>query len=132
MPGPILSIKSKSFVIYCAGYDTERLSSFLFFFRSPCTGVWVDKQNERKICAIGVHSSDLVTCHGLALNCNIDLRWFDHIIPCGIKGQLISKDVFNCNNSSKNERKSLLKIQSDCNLGWLLGKLLRSFFGKLT
>ena len=76
----------------------------------------MDKQNERKICAMGVHSSDLVTCHGLALNCNIDLKWFDHIIPCGIKGQLISKDILNCDNSSKKERKNLLKIGSDCTL----------------
>ena len=56
-------------------------------FRSPHTGVWVDRQNEKKICAMGVHNSDLVTCHGLALNCDIDLSWFDHIVPCGIEGK---------------------------------------------
>ena len=47
----------------------------------------MDKKNERKICAMGVHSSDFVTCHGLALNCNTDLTWFQHIVPCGIKGK---------------------------------------------
>jgi len=52
--------------------------------RSPHTGVWVE---ERKICAMGVHSSQLVTSHGLALNCNTDLRWFEHIVPCGIVGK---------------------------------------------
>ena len=36
---------------------------------------------------MGVHNSDLVTSHGLALNCDIDLTWFDHIIPCGIEGR---------------------------------------------
>ena len=36
---------------------------------------------------MGVHNSDLVTSHGLALNCNIDLTWFDHIVPCGIEGK---------------------------------------------
>ena len=46
--------------------------------RSPHTGVWVNKNNEKKICAMGVHNSDFVTSHGLALNCNIDLTWFDH------------------------------------------------------
>ena len=56
-------------------------------FRSPHTGVWVDFQEEKKICAMGVHNSDLVTCHGLALNCDIDLSWFDHIVPCGIEGK---------------------------------------------
>ena len=45
---------------------------------------------------MGVHNSDLVTSHGLALNCNIDLTWFDHIIPCGIEGKgvtSISKEM---------------------------------------
>lgn len=49
---------------------------------SPDTGVWVD---ENKICAIGIHASRYVTTHGLALNCNMDLKWFDHIDPCGIE-----------------------------------------------
>ncbi|XP_029668751.1 putative lipoyltransferase 2, mitochondrial [Formica exsecta] len=49
---------------------------------SPHTGVWV---GDRKICAIGVHGSRYVTTHGLALNCNIDLGWFEHIVPCGIE-----------------------------------------------
>lgn len=48
------------------------------------TGVWVD---DRKICAIGVHGSRYVTTHGLALNCNTDLNWFEHIVPCGIPGK---------------------------------------------
>merc|ERR1711944_303214 len=55
--------------------------------RSPHTGVWLgneEKGDERKICAMGVHNSDLVTSHGLALNCNTDLAWFNHIVPCGI------------------------------------------------
>jgi len=56
-------------------------------FRSPHTGVWVNKENEKKICAMGVHNSDLVTSHGLALNCDIDMTWFDHIVPCGIEGK---------------------------------------------
>lgn len=25
--------------------------------------------------------------HGIALNCNTDLSWFDHIVPCGIEGK---------------------------------------------
>ena len=56
--------------------------------RSPDTGVWVGRDDhESKICAMGVHNSDLVTCHGLAMNCNVDLRWFGHIVPCGIIGK---------------------------------------------
>ena len=54
--------------------------------RSPHTGVWTHSSGEeKKICAIGVHNSDLITSHGLALNCNVDLTWFEHIVPCGIE-----------------------------------------------
>jgi lipoyl(octanoyl) transferase len=52
------------------------------------TGVWVDNDKEknesRKICAMGVHLSRWVTMHGFAFNVNTDLSYFDHIIPCGI------------------------------------------------
>lgn len=51
------------------------------------TGVWVDN---RKICAIGIHASRYVTTHGLALNCNIDLEWFKHIVPCGLEGKEVT------------------------------------------
>ncbi|KAM3615455.1 uncharacterized protein V6R79_002530 [Siganus canaliculatus] len=49
---------------------------------SPHTGVWV---GDNKICAIGIHCGRYVTSHGLALNCNTDLSWFAHIVPCGIE-----------------------------------------------
>ncbi|MEP7082272.1 MAG: lipoyl(octanoyl) transferase LipB [Chloroflexota bacterium] len=49
------------------------------------TGVWVDDQ--RKLAAIGVRVKRGVTTHGLALNVNTDLRWFDEMIPCGIAGK---------------------------------------------
>lgn len=45
------------------------------------TGVWV---GEEKICAIGIKLSRWITMHGLALNVNNDLSYFDKIIPCGI------------------------------------------------
>ena len=50
------------------------------------TGVWFndDAGQVRKVCAIGVHLSRWVTMHGLALNVNTDLGYFQHIVPCGI------------------------------------------------
>jgi lipoyl(octanoyl) transferase len=50
------------------------------------TGVWLDSNSKkaRKICAIGVHLSRWVSLHGLAFNINSDLKYFNHIIPCGI------------------------------------------------
>ena len=53
------------------------------------TGVWLDvgKPNVRKICAMGVKTSRWVTMHGFALNVDVNLSYFDHIIPCGIKNK---------------------------------------------
>lgn len=50
------------------------------------TGVWIDggTSNARKICAMGVKSSRWVTMHGIALNVNPNLSYFNHIVPCGI------------------------------------------------
>ena len=53
------------------------------------TGVWLDAETPfaRKICALGVRASRWVTMHGFALNINTDLTYFEHIVPCGIKGK---------------------------------------------
>ncbi len=51
-------------------------------------GIWVD--GERKLAAIGVRVRRGVTTHGLALNVNTELRWFDEMIPCGIHGKGIT------------------------------------------
>ena len=53
------------------------------------TGVWLDVETPfaRKICALGVRASRWVTMHGFALNVNVDLGYFDNIIPCGIRGK---------------------------------------------
>ena len=47
------------------------------------TGVWV---KDKKIASIGIHVSRGVTIHGLAININTDLSYFDNIISCGIEG----------------------------------------------
>ncbi|MEN8124413.1 MAG: lipoyl(octanoyl) transferase LipB [Bacteroidota bacterium] len=56
------------------------------------TGVWLDVGTPfaRKICAMGVRTSRWVTMHGFALNVSTNLGYFDHIIPCGIKGKSIT------------------------------------------
>ena len=47
------------------------------------TGVWVQ---DKKIASIGIHVTRGVTMHGLAINVNTDLSYFDNIISCGIQG----------------------------------------------
>jgi lipoyl(octanoyl) transferase len=56
------------------------------------TGVWlgVGTPFARKICAMGVRASRWVTMHGFALNVNVDLGYFDNIIPCGIRGKAVT------------------------------------------
>jgi len=46
------------------------------------TGVWV---KDEKICAIGIAVKKWITWHGIALNVNTDLSYFDLINACGIK-----------------------------------------------
>ncbi len=45
------------------------------------TGVWTD---QGKIAAIGVKISRGIAFHGLAVNVNTDLTYYQNIIPCGI------------------------------------------------
>lgn len=56
------------------------------------TGVWLDvgKPYARKICAMGVKASRWVTMHGFALNVNTDLKYFEYIIPCGIRDKAVT------------------------------------------
>ncbi|MGV8877512.1 MAG: lipoyl(octanoyl) transferase LipB [Sphingobacteriaceae bacterium] len=57
------------------------------------TGVWLDAQNPltaRKICAMGVRCSRWITMHGLALNVNTQLDYFNYIIPCGITDKAVT------------------------------------------
>ena len=49
--------------------------------RPPYTGIWIDT---RKIAAIGVAVRRGITFHGLALNVNTDLSYFNRIVPCGL------------------------------------------------
>lgn len=51
-------------------------------------GVWINEQ--RKISAIGVHGHRYVTTHGISINCDNDLSWFEKIIPCGIEGKEVT------------------------------------------
>lgn len=56
------------------------------------TGVWLDVGTPfaRKICAMGVRASRWVTMHGFALNVNVDLGYFDLMVPCGIKDKAVT------------------------------------------
>ena len=51
------------------------------------SGVWIaedDRGPERKVAALGIRVSRGVTMHGFAVNCDVDLSWYDRFVPCGI------------------------------------------------
>jgi lipoyl(octanoyl) transferase len=51
------------------------------------SGVWLRASQgrpERKVAAIGIRVSRGVTMHGFALNCDVDLAWYERFVPCGI------------------------------------------------
>jgi lipoyl(octanoyl) transferase len=74
------------------------------------TGVWLDVGTPfaRKICAMGVRASRWVTMHGLALNVNTDLGYFDLMIPCGIK----DKDVTSMALELKQDEVDMEKVKN--------------------
>lgn len=67
------------------GIEAGRLDGF--------TGVWLDgddPEKARKICAMGIRCSRWITMHGIALNVNTDLNYFDYIVPCGIDDKAVT------------------------------------------
>jgi len=55
------------------GVDADRRTGF--------PGVWLE---QGKIAALGVRVTHGVVYHGMALNVNVDARWFAAIDPCGL------------------------------------------------
>jgi lipoyl(octanoyl) transferase len=70
-----LRMIEESVMTACAeiGLETRRFP--------PHTGVWA---GDRKLCAIGIAVRKWVSMHGLAINVNNDLSYFETIVPCGI------------------------------------------------
>ncbi len=91
---PIIDLNKfqKDINIYLRGLEDITIQT-LFDYNIPgkrrdgLTGVWV---NNQKLCAIGIKLRRWVTMHGIALNVNPDMRYFDNIIPCGITDPTLS------------------------------------------
>lgn len=54
---------------------------------SEAPGIWIRKQYDYKIGAIGVKASRQVTMHGAAVNINTVLTYFSKIRACGLEGK---------------------------------------------
>ena len=80
----------------------ESLSEFnIKSFGDPKNiGIWVNDKNEiKKVAAIGVRVSKWIAYHGFAININTNLAKYQNIIPCGIsdKGVTSLKNINNQN-----------------------------------
>mgnify|MGYP001211565716 FL=1 len=77
-------------------------------------GIWVlDRNEEKKIAAIGFRIKKWIAFHGFSLNLSNNLNSYKKIVPCGILDKGISK-VENFKNISKNKvidklKKNLIK-----------------------
>jgi lipoyl(octanoyl) transferase len=68
------------------GLETARVPgrSGVWLRADPSTGPGHVTRPERKVAALGIRVSQGVTMHGFALNCDVDLSWYDRFVPCGI------------------------------------------------
>jgi len=101
---------------------------------SPSKVTFIGKHFQ--VCAVGVRNAGLVVSHGIALNCNVNLKWFDHVVPCGIEDRGVTslseflghtltteeavpallkafKALFNCHLVEESPPKDLLKTESE-------------------
>lgn len=86
--------------------------------RSGRVGVWVDMGGgtEGKICAIGVRIRKWVSFHGLAININPQLQYFNNIVPCGIRDknlQVTSLERLNINTTLETVDRYLIQTFSN-------------------
>lgn len=77
-PRSYVCLLEKSLISTCAKYGIEAMTT-------EHTGVWTSPDD--KIAAIGVHMRRNITSHGVGLNVNTDLWWFDRIVACGLPGK---------------------------------------------
>ncbi|KAF2271070.1 lipoyltransferase [Lojkania enalia] len=77
-PRDYVCVLEKSLIATCARYGIKAMTT-------EHTGVWTTPDD--KIAAIGVHMRRHITSHGIGLNVNTDLWWFDRIVACGLEGK---------------------------------------------
>ena len=70
-------------------------------------GIWINHNNEnKKIGSIGIRVKKWIAYHGFSININNDLKYFQKIIPCGLK----TKNVINLKTISKINYKNFINV----------------------
>ena len=77
-PREYVCLLERSVIATCARYGIECTTT-----ENP--GVWTTPV--KKIAALGVHLRRNITSHGIGLNVNTDLWWFERIVACGLEGK---------------------------------------------
>jgi len=76
--------------------DTLKFYNIDTFADNENIGIWYnDKNNIKKVAAIGIRVSKWIAYHGFSININNDLKKYEAIIPCGIsdKGVINLKSI---------------------------------------
>lgn len=101
---PILNLnlpnRKKDIKLYIKMLEHWIINSLLYlgikaYIINDKVGIWVKIKNGTandfaKIAAIGIRVRKWVTYHGIAVNISTDLSKFSGVIPCGLKGSLIT------------------------------------------
>lgn len=95
---PIIRLNDRGFSIgaYVHGLEASVIATLKQFcidaHADPqAVGIWTnDDGADAKICAIGVRIKRGVSLHGIALNVETDLRYFELIVPCGLAGRPVT------------------------------------------
>ncbi len=79
-----LKLGVRAYIERLSGAITAALSAFgvAAIYEPDAPGLWVGRD---KLAAFGVHVHKRVTTHGFAVNVCPDLRYYDLIVPCGLR-----------------------------------------------
>ncbi|KAF1958799.1 lipoyltransferase [Byssothecium circinans] len=77
-PRTYVCLLEKSLISTCKHYGIIAMTT-------ENTGVWTSEDD--KIAAIGVHMRRNITSHGVGLNVDTELWWFERIVACGLEGK---------------------------------------------
>lgn len=77
-PRSYVCVLEKALIATCNRYGIKAMTT-------EHTGVWTTPED--KIAAVGVHMRRNITSHGVGLNVNTNLWWFNRIVACGLEGK---------------------------------------------
>ena len=90
--------------------DTIKFYKIDTFADKKNIGIWYKNKNEiKKVAAIGVRVSKWIAYHGFSININNDLNKYDAIIPCGIEDKGVTSLKKIKNQNYKNLDKKLVE-----------------------